>query len=397
MDSLTVELNLEHLLLAGSLLMIASVLLSQVSVRSGVPTLLLFLLVGMLAGSDGPGGIRFDDPEFVQSLGMTSLVMILYAGGFDTRWTAVRPVLARGLSLATLGVLIAVGLVGVFGVTVAGLDWRQSLLLGAIISSTDAAAVFGVLRSRPEPLKGRVGEILEVESGSNDPMAVFLTLSLMGLAGHAESFSVARLLSGFAWEMGLGAGMGLACGWLGTRLIRRPLAIRGLQPTLSIALALLTFSTTSLLEGSGFLAVYVAGLVVGNARFEHRDSLSSFHDGVAWLVQVLMFLALGLLVYPSRLLPIMVDGIGVALFVMLVVRPVSVFVALGLSKSNFREKLLISWAGLRGAVPIMLTTLLLVDHTPLADRAFHVIFFVVVFSVLLQGTTIPLVARWLRL
>jgi cell volume regulation protein A len=397
MDSLNVDLSLEHMLLAGSLLMLASVLLSQASNRTGIPTLLLFLLVGMLAGSDGPGGIHFDDPELVQFLGMTSLVMILYAGGFDTKWDAVKPALGRGLSLATLGVVLAVAAFGVLGVFVAELDWRQALLFGAIISSTDAAAVFGVMRARAEPLRGRVGEILEVESGCNDPMAVFLTLSLMDMASGPEDAPFLGLIGGFFWEMGLGAVMGLVAGGVGAKLVGRPLSIRGLQPTLSIAIALLTFSATSLLEGSGFLAVYLAGLVMGNAEYDHRESLTSFHDGLAWLAQVVMFLSLGLLVFPSRLTPVLVDGIAVALLVMFVVRPLSVFGALAFSASDFREKLLISWAGLRGAVPIMLATLLLVDHTPLADRGFHLVFFVVVFSVLLQGTTIPLVARWLRL
>jgi cell volume regulation protein A len=397
MDALNVELSLEHILLACSLLMLASVLLSQASSRTGIPSLLLFLLVGMLAGSDGPGGIQFDDPELVQFLGMTSLVMILYAGGFDTEWDAVRPALGRGLSLATLGVVLAVAAFGVFGVFVAGLDWRQALLFGAIISSTDAAAVFGVMRARTEPLRGRVGEILEVESGCNDPMAVFLTITLMDMASGPEDTAVLTLVGDFVWEMGLGAVMGLVAGWIGAKLVGRPLSIRGLQPTLSIAIALLTFSATALLEGSGFLAVYLAGLVMGNAKYDHRESLTSFHDGLAWLAQVVMFLALGLLVFPSRLTPVLVDGVAVALFVVFVVRPLSVFVALAFSRSHFREKLLISWAGLRGAVPIMLATLLLVDHTPLADRAFHLVFFVVVFSVLLQGTTIPLMARLLRL
>lgn len=397
MDSMNVNLSLEHFLLAGSLLAIASVALSQVSVRTGVPTLLLFLFVGMLAGSEGPGGIHFDDPELVESVGMGCLVMILYAGGFDTKWTSVRPILARGLSLATVGVALSVLLFGVFGVYVAHLEWRQALLLGAIISSTDAAAVFGVLRSRSEPLKGHVGPILELESGSNDPMAVFLTVALMAAVHEPEILSLPVLARGFLWEMGLGGLMGLALGWVSLRILRRPLAIRGLHPTLSIALALFTFSVTALLEGSGFLAVYVMGVVVGNGRFAHRDSLNSFHDGIAWLVQVVMFLALGLLVFPSRLFAAVVSGAGIALFVMFVVRPVAVFGALALSNSTFREKLMISWAGLRGAVPIMLATFLLVDHTPLAVEAFHVIFFVVMFSVLLQGTTIPRVARWLGL
>ena len=397
MDSTDINLTLQHLLLGGSLLALASVALSQFSARAGIPSLLLFLLVGMLAGSEGPGGIVFDDPSLVEFVGMTSLAMILYAGGFDTKWSAVRPVLARGLSLATLGVVFSVLLFGVVGVYFGNLDWRQALMLGAIISSTDAAAVFGVMRSRGEPLQGDVAPILELESGSNDPMAVFLTVTLMGALLHPELLTLPRLIAGFLWEMGVGALMGLGLGWLGLRILRHPLAIRGLHPTLSLALALFIYSATALLEGSGFLAVYVAGVVVGNGRFPHRDSLNSFHNGIAWLVQVVMFLGLGLLVVPSQLIGAMTTGVSVALYVMLVVRPLAVFGALAFSSSRFREKLMISWAGLRGAVPIMLATLLLVDHTPLAVKGFNVVFFVVIFSVLLQGTTIPPVARWLRL
>ena len=397
MNSIDVDLALEHMLLAASLLALASVLLSQAWLRTKIPTLLLFLLLGTLAGSEGPGGIRFDDPELVQLLGMTSLAMILYAGGFDTRWSSVRPVLGRGLSLATVGVAVSVAFFSVFGVYVGNLDWRQALLLGAIISSTDAAAVFGVLRSRKQPLKGDVGPILELESGANDPMAVFLTITLMEAAFHPEVLSPAALVGGFLLEMGLGVVLGLGLGRLSLAVLRRPLAVRGLYPTLSIALALFTFSTTALLGGSGFLAVYLAGLVMGNGRFREQDLLRSFHDGIAWMAQVLMFLSLGLLVKPSQLLAVSGVGISVALCIMLIVRPVAVFCALAFSSSRVREKLMISWAGLRGAVPIMLATLLAVDHTPLAERAFHVVFFVVVFSVLLQGTTLPLVARWLRL
>jgi len=397
MNSADVNLALEHIFLAASVLALVSVLLSQAWMRTKIPTLLLFLLLGTLAGSEGPGGIRFDDPELVQLLGMTSLAMILFAGGFDTRWSSVRPVLGRGLSLATVGVAISVGLFAVFGVYVGHLDWRAALLLGAIISSTDAAAVFGILRSRKQALEGDVGQILELESGANDPMAVFLTVTLMEAAYHPEVLSPGALVGGFLLEMGLGAVMGLGLGWLSLVLLRRPLALRGLYPTLSIALALFTFSTTALLGGSGFLAVYLAGLVMGNGRFPERDLLGSFHEGMAWMAQVSMFLSLGLLVSPSQLWEVARSGVSVALCIIFIVRPVAVFCSLAFSASHAREKLMISWAGLRGAVPIMLATLLVVDHTPLAEQAFHVVFFVVVFSVLLQGTTLPLVARWLRL
>ena len=391
------DLDFEHLLLAGSLLMVMSVLLSQASSRVGIPSLLLFLGVGMLAGSDGPGGIHFDDPEVVELLGMTSLIVILYAGGFDTRWNAVRPALGRAVSLATLGVALSVGVFATIGVYAGGMPWPQALLLGSIVSSTDAAAVFGVLRTRKEPLKGRVGEILEFESGANDPMAVFLTMALIQMAQTNHVPSPIEFILGFGFQMGVGAVMGIGFGWAIGRLLGLSLSVPGLRPTLSIALALLTFSTTAVAGGSGFLAVYVAGIIVGNMPFPERDDLNSFHDGLAWLAQVVMFLALGLLVFPSRLVPLIPTGVVVALAVIFVVRPIAVFISLAFSASNFREKLFVSWAGLRGAVPIMLATLLLVDRMPLADEAFHLVFFVVLFSVLLQGTTIPIAARWLRL
>ena len=391
------DLDFEHLLLAGSLLMVMSVLLSQASSRVGIPSLLLFLGVGMLAGSDGPGGIHFDDPELVELLGMTSLIVILYAGGFDTRWNAVRPALGRAVSLATLGVALSVGVFATIGVYAGGMPWPQALLLGSIVSSTDAAAVFGVLRTRKQPLKGRVGEILEFESGANDPMAVFLTMALIQMAQTDHVPSAVEFILGFSFQMGVGAVMGIGFGWAIGRLLGLSLSVPGLRPTLSIALALLTFSTTAVAGGSGFLAVYVAGIIVGNMPFPERDDLNSFHDGLAWLAQVVMFLALGLLVFPSHLVPLIPTGVLVALAVIFVVRPIAVFVSLAFSASNFREKLFISWAGLRGAVPIMLATLLLVDRAPLADEAFHLVFFVVLFSVLLQGTTIPIAARWLRL
>ena len=377
--------------------MVMSVLLSQASSRVGIPSLLLFLGVGMLAGSDGPGGIHFDDPELVELLGMTSLIVILYAGGFDTRWNAVRPALGRAVSLATLGVALSVGVFATIGVYAGGMPWPQALLLGSIVSSTDAAAVFGVLRTRKQPLKGRVGEILEFESGANDPMAVFLTMALIQMAQTDHVPSAVEFILGFSFQMGVGAVMGIGFGWAIGRLLGLSLSVPGLRPTLSIALALLTFSTTAVAGGSGFLAVYVAGIIVGNMPFPERDDLNSFHDGLAWLAQVVMFLALGLLVFPSHLVPLIPTGVLVALAVIFVVRPIAVFVSLAFSASNFREKLFISWAGLRGAVPIMLATLLLVDRAPLADEAFHLVFFVVLFSVLLQGTTIPIAARWLRL
>jgi cell volume regulation protein A len=390
-----VSLTIEMILLVTAILLLLSIVASKASGRLGVPALVLFLLVGMLAGSEGPGGIPFDNPWLAQSLGVVALVFILFSGGMDTDWADIRPVLWPSLALATIGVSLTAALLGWFATLALGFSWLEGLLLGAIVSSTDAAAVFTILRSRGAGLRGRLAPLIEFESGSNDPMAVFLTAALTGLLASSGA-SVTALLPSFALQMALGAALGYVMGRAITWVINHVrLEFEGLYPALTLALMLLTYALTAGVGGNGFLAVYVAGLVLGNRTFVHKKSLLRFHDGMAWLMQIAMFLALGLLVFPSRLAPIAVPGLLIALFLIFVARPIAVFVTLLPVRMSVREKAMVAWVGLRGAVPIILATFPLLAGLPNADEIFNLVFFIVLTSVLVQGTSIPLVARWL--
>ncbi len=389
-------MEFEYLLAIAALLLLLSILASKAFNRLGVPALLVFLVIGMLAGSDGPGGIYFDNAHLAQALGTVALALILFAGGLETDGASIRPVLWSGLVLSTLGLLLTALLVGGFARAVLGFSWLEGMLLGAIVSSTDAAAVFSVLKSRGSKLSGRIEPLLELESGSNDAMAVFLTLGLIRLLANPAA-SVLGLAPMFLWQMALGAGAGYGMGKAMIFLINRlRLEYEGLYPVLSLSLALLTYGATAALGGNGFLAVYLAGIVLGNSRFIHKRSLLRFHDGLAWLMQIIMFLTLGLLVFPSHLVPVMGVSLAVALFLIFVARPASVFVSLLFANMNVREKAMISWVGLRGAVPIILATFPLLAGVPKAEVFFNVVFFIVLTSGLLQGTSIPLIARWLK-
>lgn len=389
-------LTIEYLLLGTSGLLLLSVIASKASSRLGVPVLLLFLLIGMLAGSDGLGGIHFDNPWLAQSLGVVALTFILFAGGMDTEWATVRAQLGKGVALSTLGVAITAGLVGLFARTILGMSWLEGLLIGAIVSSTDAAAVFAVMRSRHVSLRSPLKPLLELESGSNDPMAVFLTIGLISLLTGAST-SVTDLLPMFVRQMVLGAAIGYGIGKVMVLLINRlRLEYDGLYPVLTLSLVLLTYSGSAWLGGNGFLAVYLAGLMMGNSEFLHKRSLTRFHDGLAWLMQIAMFLTLGLQVFPAQLVPVAGTGLLLALFLMVVARPVAVFLTLAFTALSLREKTMVAWVGLRGAVPIILATFPLLAGIAQATMMFNLVFFIVLTSVLLQGTSIPLVARWLK-
>jgi cell volume regulation protein A len=384
------------LLLGAAVLLLLSIIASKASGRLGVPALALFLLIGMLAGSDGPGGIYFDNPLVAQSLGVVALVLILFSGGLDTDWRRVRPVAGWGLALSTLGVILTALLMGLFAVAALHFSLWQGLLLGAIVSSTDAAAVFTVLRARSVRLRDPLEPLLEFESGSNDPMAVFLTVGLTGLLVDPTASPLA-LLPRFVLQMALGAALGYGSGRAMTWIINRiRLQFEGLYPVLTLALVLLTYGATAVLGGNGFLAVYLAGLVMGQADFIHKRSLMRFHDAIAWLMQIAMFLALGLLVFPARLPAVAGVGLLAALFLIFVARPVSVFLTLLPSRLRWAEKTMLAWVGLRGAVPIILATFPKLAGLPQADLIFDIVFFITLTSVLIQGTSIPFVARWLR-
>ncbi len=369
---------------------------SKISERIGVPALLVFLGIGMLAGSDGIGGIDFDNAAVANLVGTFALCFILFSGGLDTNWRNVRYVLGRGVTLATLGVVITAGLIGVFTWLLLDFTWQEGLLLGAIISSTDAAAVFALMRSRKVSLKGQLRPLLELESGSNDPMAFFLTVFLLGVV-TGETTSWWSLISSFAISMPVGFLVGMAAGLIaGWILSRVSLEYEGLRPVLSMSIVLVAYGLSELLQGNGFLTVYVCGLVVGSKDVTNKRTLLRFHDGVAWLMQIVMFLVLGLLVFPSQLPGIAIPGVLVSVFLMLVARPLSVMICLVRSRFSLAERVLASWAGLRGAVPIVLATFPFLAGIPGSERLFNIVFFVVFTSVLFQGRTLMPLARRLK-
>jgi cell volume regulation protein A len=387
----------EQIILTVALLLLLSVGAAYASGRFGVPALVLFLAIGMLAGSDGPGGIAFDSAYIAQGVGVVALLFILYAGGLDTNWARIRPVLAPGLVLANVGVIVSAAILGLFGVFVLGFSPVEGLLLGAIVSSTDAAAVFSILRMQNIQLRGRLEPLIELESGTNDPVAVLLTAGLTTLLVSPDSAWWSPIPTFFV-QMGIGAVGGYLAGRAMVVAINRiRLSQEGLYSVLSVALVLFAFGVITLLQGNGFLAVYVAGLVVGNSRVVHKGTIVRFHDGISWLMQITMFLTLGLLVFPSQLPEVALAGLATALFLTFVARPLSVVLTLFWARLSVREMAVVSWAGLRGAVPIVLATFPLLAGVEKAPQIFNIIFFVVVVSVLLQGTTLGALARRLGL
>lgn len=391
------EFNIEYILLVGSILLLFSILLSKASGILSIPLLVLFLAIGMLAGSDGIGGIRFDDPHIAQAVGVVALIFILFSGGLDTRWESVKPILKKGLSLSTAGVLITALSVGFVVPLISGFSLKEGMLLGAIVSSTDAAAVFSVLRSQGIGLRRNLKPLLELESGSNDPMAYFLTIGMTFLLVNPKA-GIVDLIPMLLLEIAVGSLVGFLLGKIMVGLINKiKLDTEGLYPVLVIALVFFTYSVAAFFKGNGFLAVYIAGLVLGNSNFIHKNSIVKFYEGQAWLVQIIMFLTLGLLVFPSQLIPVADIGILISLFLIFIARPLGVFISLIGFKVSLREKLFISWVGLRGAVPIIFATYPLIAGVEKAHLIFNIVFFIVLSSVLLQGTTLTWVAKKLRL
>lgn len=384
------------LLLAGGAILVVSALLSRVSARSGIPLVLGFVGLGMASGSEGLLGYAFTNYELAFRLGYGALALILFNAGLQTPVTMFRRYLPPALVLATVGVLVTAGLIA--GVArLLGFGWLEALLLGAIVSSTDAAAVFSVLRAGGVELHERVGATLEVESGLNDPMAVLLTITLTEAIASGHSLSSSALLT-VASDLAIGAGAGFVLGKLAVAVLRRvQLTIAGLYPVLTIGIALLTFGVTAMLHGSGFLAVYLAGIVIGDAKLPYKGALVRIHDFVAWAGQVLMFVVLGLLAVPSRLVSVAVPGIVLAAFGAFVARPVAVVGCLLPFRYRPRELGYVGWVGLKGAVPIVLACVPVIEHAPGAARIFDLVFFVVVVSAALQGGTVRALTSKLRL
>jgi len=385
-----------QLIFGGAILALLSVLASVLSRRLGAPILLVFLILGMLAGDDGPGGIKFDDIGLAFMFGNLALAIILFDGGLGTRKSTFRVSLNPALSLATVGVLITAAITGAAAYWILELSWLEALLIGAIVGSTDAAAVFGLLRLAGLELKERTGATLEIESGTNDPMAIFLTITLVHLLANSSANPGLSILLEFVQQMGVGLAVGASGGWLMTQILRRIHLPASLYPLFALAGGLSIFGLTNLWGGSGFLAIYIAGVIAGNTSLPYGNDIHRFHDGLAWLSQIGMFLMLGLLITPSAMLPIIVPAIAIALVLIFVARPLAVAVSLVPFHFPWREQLFVSWCGLRGAVPIILALFPSLAGLDRASTYFELVFFVVLISLVLQGWTITPVAKWLQ-
>jgi len=382
------------LLVVGAILA-GSALIALGATRLGVPTLVAFLFLGMLLGSDGPGGIEFDDAHLARTLGVVGLSAILFEGGLSTSWRRLRQVVVPASLLSTVGIVASAILTGVAAYVLFPLTWLQSVLLGAVVASTDAAAVFATLRYTT--IRRRLARILEAETGINDPVAIALTLGLIKWIGDAD-FGLADLTLLVIRQLALGLVVGVAFGAVATWVFARlPHSVGPFAPVASVAAAALSFGAADVIGGSGFLSVYLVGLAVGSTPSPYRRQLVAFHEGLAFLAQVVLFVMLGLLVFPSQLGSVAGPGVVLAILLVVAVRPASVWLATAMSDFTAHERLLLGWAGLRGAVPIVLATFVLSSDIPRAESIFNAVFFVVIASVLIQGTTLEWMARRLGL
>jgi potassium/hydrogen antiporter len=391
------QINIDYFILLTALLLIIGVLTTKFSTRLGVPALVLFLMVGMIMGSDGLGLIYFENAKLTQLIGLFALIVILFEGGLLTKWSSVKPVVAPSLSLATMGVLLTTIVVAVAAKLLFDVSWLEGLLFGAIVGSTDAAAIFAVLKG--QNIKDKLSSTLEAESGTNDPMAMFLTLSLIEIM-TAEKHSYFQLIGSFIWQMGMGLILGYVFGRIASVAINKiNLDSSGLYPLFALAFALLTYSLTDLFGASGLLAVYIAALVMGNSDLTYRHSIFRFNEGFAWMMQILMFIILGLLVFPAQFLNqgIILKGFLLSLILIFIARPVSVFLSTIKMGFGIKEKVFLSWAGLKGAVPIVLATFPMTMGLENSQLIFNVVFFVVLTSALIQGSTISVIAEKLGL
>jgi cell volume regulation protein A len=390
-------LGIEHILFGAGLLLLMSILISKVSSFIGVPTLIVFLIIGMLLGSDGIVGIYFDNYVIVQYISVFALIIIMFSGGLDTDIQKTKPIAKSGVILSTIGVLITSIVLGVFINLILGFDLIVSLLIGSIISSTDVAAVISIFRNSKLKLKNNLDGLLELESGTNDPMAYVLTISFIYLLIHPAT-SIESIILILVQSLVIGTVIGYLSGKLSTKLVNSiNLNSKGLYPVLLIAISILTFACSELINGNGFLAVYISSMLIGNSELVSKKAQLNFFDALAWLMQIIMFIILGLLVTPSQLLSIVGVSVVITIGLILLARPISVFLCLIRSKFTFNEKLFISWTGIKGAVPIVFAIYPLVQGIPEAKIIFNIVFFITLSSLLLQGSTVKILAKKLKL
>lgn len=391
----------ENILLVGSILLFVSIIVGKTGYRFGVPALLLFLVVGMLFGSDGLG-LQFHNAKEAQFIGMVALSIILFSGGMDTKFTEIKPILSPGIVLSTFGVLLTALFTGLFIWWLSGMSWTNiplplitSLLLASTMSSTDSASVFAILRSQKMNLKHNLRPMLELESGSNDPMAYMLTVVLIQLI-QSSGMGASQIAFSFVIQFVVGAAAGYLLGKLAILMLNRlNIDNQSLYPILLLSFVFFTFSITDLMKGNGYLAVYIAGMMVGNNKIMHRKEIYTFMDGLTWLFQIIMFLCLGLLVNPHEMLEVAVVALLIGVFMIVIGRPLSIFLCLlpfG-KRINMKSKMFVSWVGLRGAVPIIFATYPVVAGVPGADVIFNIVFFITILSLVIQGTTVSKVAR----
>jgi len=382
-------------ILLGAVMVMAGILSSLLALRFGAPLLLVFLAIGILAGDSGPGGLNFNDIHATYLVGSVALALILFDGGLKTRFQTIRTVLAPSMLLATVGVLLTAALTAPIAKYALDINWREALLAGAVVASTDAAAVFLLIHSQGLRLRPRIGALLEVESGTNDPFAVFLTLMLVELISVGTS-SATHVLAEFLQESVLGMILGVIGGWTVALALNRINLPQGLHAPFVTTAALVIFGLAQMLHGSGFLAVYLAGIVIGNRPTRAQNSVATFLDAATWLAQIVMFVLLGLLVSPQRLMDSLLPAILIAFALMLIARPAAVFLCLAPFRFTWREKAFVSWVGLRGAVAIFLASIPLLVGQPKAYLYFDVAFVVVIISLLMQGWTLGFAARHLN-
>ncbi len=396
------NVQFEIVLLVVSFLFFLSIMAGKVSSRFGVPALLLFLSVGMISGSDG-FGIQFENIQVAQAIGTISLCMILFSGGLDTKINEIRPVIAQGVILATIGVLITAAITGVLIWWVLGMSsdsakvgLTTSFLIAATMSSTDSASVFSILRSKKLHLKNNIRPMLELESGSNDPMAYVLVIALIEVIKAEAAPNYWMVGMQLVWQLAIGGAIGYSLGKLAVYFINKiKIGNDSLYPILVFTICLFIFSITDVLGGNSYLAVYISGLVIGNSKFVSKRSSLHFFDGLAWMSQLIMFLTLGLLVNPRELVSVIVPGLLISVIIIFIARPFAVHLCLlPFRKMPFADKAYISWVGLRGAVPIIFAIFPLAHNVPYADVIFNIVFFCTLISLLVQGTSLPIVAKW---